>query len=55
MNKYGFWRESQKERNHLEDIDVGGRIIFKWILEKQDGLAWTGLIWLMIVTSGQFL
>jgi hypothetical protein len=25
----GFWWESQKE-----DLDVGGRIIFKWILER---------------------
>jgi hypothetical protein len=30
----GFWRESQKERDHWEDLDVGGRIRLKWILEK---------------------
>jgi hypothetical protein len=30
----GFWWESQKERDHSEDLDVGGRIILKWILEK---------------------
>jgi hypothetical protein len=23
----GFWWESRKERDHLEDLDVGGRII----------------------------
>jgi hypothetical protein len=23
----GYWWESQKERNHLEDQDVGGRVI----------------------------
>jgi hypothetical protein len=23
----GFWRESQKERYHYDDLDVGGRII----------------------------
>jgi hypothetical protein len=29
----GFWWESQKERDHREDLDVGGRIILEWILE----------------------
>jgi hypothetical protein len=29
-----LWREGQKERDQYEDIDVGGRIIFIWILEK---------------------
>jgi hypothetical protein len=28
-----FW-ESQKERDHWEDLDVGGRIILEWILER---------------------
>jgi hypothetical protein len=23
----GFWQESQKERDDLEDLDVGGRVI----------------------------
>jgi hypothetical protein len=27
-----FWWERQKERDHYEDLDVSGRIIFKWIL-----------------------
>jgi hypothetical protein len=30
----GFWLESQKEREHWEDLDVGGRIILEWILER---------------------
>jgi hypothetical protein len=29
----GFWWESQNERDHSEDLDVGGRIILKWNLE----------------------
>jgi hypothetical protein len=29
-----------------------GRIILKWILEKQVGVLWTGLIWLRIWTRG---
>jgi hypothetical protein len=30
----GFWWESQKEIDHQEDLDVGRRIILKWILER---------------------
>jgi hypothetical protein len=30
----GYWWESQKERAHWEDQDVGGWTILKWILEK---------------------
>jgi hypothetical protein len=32
----GYWWEIAKERNHLEDLDVGGWIIIKWILERLD-------------------
>jgi hypothetical protein len=34
-----------------EDLDVGGRIILKWILQRDDGAVWTGLIWLRIGIS----
>jgi hypothetical protein len=30
----GYWWESQKERDRLEDQDVDGWTILKWILEK---------------------
>jgi hypothetical protein len=30
----GFWGKIQKERDHLEDQDVGGWTILKWILER---------------------
>jgi hypothetical protein len=40
----GHWWESQKEGNHWEDEDVGGRTILKWILERDDGMLWIGFI-----------
>jgi hypothetical protein len=30
----GYWWESQKERDHLEDQDVGEWAVLKWILER---------------------
>jgi hypothetical protein len=33
--------EIQKERDHYEDLEIGERIILKWILEKQDDALWT--------------
>jgi len=42
-----------EERSHLEEQDVAGRIILKWMLEKLDGRAWTGLIWLRIEINGE--
>jgi hypothetical protein len=37
-----YWWENQKERDHWEDQDVGGWIILGWILERWDGVMWTG-------------
>jgi hypothetical protein len=50
-----YWSESQNERDHWEDKDVGGWTISKWILEKQDWMVWIGLIRLRIGTSGGLL
>jgi len=33
-----------KERNHLEELCIEGRIILKWILNKYDWEEWTGLM-----------
>jgi hypothetical protein len=32
--RIGYRWESQKERDHWEDLDVGGKIILKLILER---------------------
>jgi hypothetical protein len=50
-----YWWESQRERDHEEDQDVGGWIILGWILERWDGVMWTGLVWLRIGTGGELL
>jgi hypothetical protein len=44
-----------RERAHLEDPGVDGRIILIWIFETLDGEVWTGSIWLGIRTGGGLL
>jgi hypothetical protein len=39
----GYWWESQKERDHWEDQDVGGWTILKWLLMGWDGVGWIEL------------
>jgi len=36
--------ENLKERGHLEDIEICGRVLFKSVFKKEDGGAWNGLI-----------
>jgi len=33
----GFWWENMRERGHLEDPGVDGKIILRWICRKWDG------------------
>ena len=42
----GFWCGDPRERDHLQDPGVDGRIILQW-----DGEIWAGLIWLKIGTG----
>jgi len=51
----GFRCGTMREREHLEEPCVDGRIILRWIFRKWDVGLWTGLIWLRIVTSGGLL
>jgi hypothetical protein len=41
-----------RERDHVGDLDVDGRLILRWIFRKRDGGVWTGMIWLIIGTDG---
>ena len=50
-----FWWGDLRERNHLQNLGIGGRIKAKWIFEKWNGEAWTGLISLRIGTGGRRL
>ena len=51
----GFRWGTLRERDHLEDSGVDGRIILRWIFRKWDVWAWTGYSWLRIVTCGRLL
>ena len=37
----GFWCGKLRERDHLEDPGVNGKIILRWIFKKWDVGAWT--------------
>jgi hypothetical protein len=54
-NAYKISVGSFKGRDYLEDLGIEGRIILKWILEKQNRNLWTGFICLRIGTSDMFL
>jgi len=48
----GVWWGNLRERDHLEETGVDGRIILRCIFRKWDVGAWTRSIWLRIGTSG---
>jgi len=51
----GFWWGNLRERDHLEDLGVDGRIILRWIFRKRDVGVWTGLMWLNAGIDGGHL
>ena len=51
----GFWWGNLRERDHLGDPGVDGRIILRWIFGKWDVGVRTGSIWLRIGTGGRHL
>jgi len=51
----GFWWGNLRERGHLENPGVNGRIILTWIFGKWDVELWNGSIWLCIGTDGRHL
>jgi len=54
MNTGFFWGHLKK-RDNLKQTVLNGRIIFKLILKKYVGMAWTGFIYLNIATFGGLL
>jgi hypothetical protein len=50
-----FWWESPKERDHLEDQGVSGKMGSEWILGKLAWLVWFGFDWLRAGTGGGLL
>jgi hypothetical protein len=50
-----FWWGNLRERNHLGDPGVDGRIILRWIFRKWDVGIWTGSSWFRIGTGGRQL
>jgi len=48
----GFWWGNMRERDHVEDPDVDGRIILRWIFRKWDVWVWIASSWLRIGTGG---
>jgi hypothetical protein len=52
---YGALVGKSEIKRLLEDTDVSGWIILKWILQEQDGSLWTGFIWLRTETGGGLL
>jgi hypothetical protein len=43
-NMFGVLVGKLKERDHLENLGISGRMILNWIIRKEDGRAGTGLI-----------
>jgi len=51
----GFGWGNLRERNHLGDPDIDGRLILCSIFRKWDVEVWTGSSWLRVGTGGGHL
>jgi hypothetical protein len=51
----GFWLGNLRERDHLGDPGIDGRIILRWIFRKCCVGVWAGSSWLRIGTDGGHL
>jgi hypothetical protein len=49
------WGEEERLYGGKETTKKTGGWILGWILEKWDGVMWTGLVWLRIETGGEVL
>jgi hypothetical protein len=54
-NHQSIWWGNLRERDHLEDPGLDGRIIVRWTFRKWDVGARTGSIWFRIKTGGEHL
>jgi hypothetical protein len=54
-NTYKVRQGNVKERDHLEDLGIDGKITLKWIIGKWDGRMWTGFVWFSMGTNGRLL
>jgi hypothetical protein len=47
----GFWWGDPRGKGHVQDLDVDGKIILKWIFKRWNEETWTGLLRLRIGTG----
>jgi len=48
------WWGDLRERGHLKDTVIVGRLILRWIFRKWDVVVWTGFIWCRTGADGSF-